>query len=81
MLLATADRRGFPPNTVITIKALACELPHDLGIPLSRFSMTELKRAAIERGDCGLHWGNHDLALAVPGRHQAVEPLELDFSP
>ena len=50
MLLATADRRGFPPNTVITIKALACELPHDLGIPLSRFSMTELKRAAIDRG-------------------------------
>lgn len=50
MLLATADRRGFPPNTVITIKALACELPHDLGIPLSRFSMTELRRAAIDRG-------------------------------
>jgi len=50
MLLATADRRGFPPKTVITIKALACELPHDLGIPLSRFSMTELKRAAIDRG-------------------------------
>lgn len=50
MFLATADRRGFPPKTVITIKALACELPHDLGIPLSRFSMTELKRAAIDRG-------------------------------
>jgi hypothetical protein len=50
MFLATADHRGFPPKTVITIKALACELPHDLGIPLSRFSMTELKRAAIDRG-------------------------------
>ncbi|MCJ7607736.1 MAG: IS630 family transposase [Thermoplasmata archaeon] len=35
---------------MITIKALACELPHDYGIPLSRFSMTELKRAAIDRG-------------------------------
>ncbi|MDP2956358.1 MAG: IS630 family transposase, partial [Longimicrobiales bacterium] len=29
---------------------LACELPHELGIPLSRFSMSELKRAAVSRG-------------------------------
>jgi len=35
---------------VIAIKALACELPHECGIPLSRFSMSELKRQAIERG-------------------------------
>lgn len=35
---------------MIAIKALACELPHECGIPLSRFSMSELKRQAIERG-------------------------------
>lgn len=35
---------------MVAIKALACELPHELGIPLSRFSMSELKRAAIARG-------------------------------
>ena len=35
---------------VIAIKALACEIPHELGIPLSRFSMSELKREAIGRG-------------------------------
>lgn len=35
---------------VVAIKALACELPHELGIPLSRFSMSELKRAAVGRG-------------------------------
>ena len=35
---------------MVTIKALACELPHELGIPLSRFSMADLKRAAIDRG-------------------------------
>jgi hypothetical protein len=35
---------------VVAIKALACELPHELGVPLSRFSMSELKRAALERG-------------------------------
>ena len=35
---------------MVAIKALACELPHELGVPLSRFSMSELKRAALERG-------------------------------
>lgn len=32
------------------MKALACELPYESGIPLSRFSIPELKREAIERG-------------------------------
>lgn len=35
---------------VIAIKALACELPYEHGLPLSRFSMSELKRAAVGRG-------------------------------
>jgi len=34
----------------VAIKALACELPFELGVPLSRFSISELKRAAIQRG-------------------------------
>lgn len=49
-LLGTGGRGAFPPNIVVAIKALACELPYELGIPLSRFSMSELKRAAIQRG-------------------------------
>lgn len=49
-LLAAAGPGAFPPSVVIAIKALACELPHELGVPLSRFSMTELKREAIVRG-------------------------------
>ena len=44
------DRLGFPPRTVIEIKALACELLHELGLPLSRFSLTELKREVLRRG-------------------------------
>lgn len=44
------DPRAFPPRTVVEIKALACELPHQLGIPLSRFSMPELRREVIRRG-------------------------------
>ena len=49
-LLGTGGRGAFPPNIIVGIKALACELPPELGIPLSRFSMSELKRAAIQRG-------------------------------
>jgi hypothetical protein len=35
---------------VVEIKALACELPHELGLPLSRFSVAELKREVLRRG-------------------------------
>ncbi len=40
----------FPPKVVIQIKALACELPFDSGIPLSRFSSDEIATEAICRG-------------------------------
>ena len=32
------------------MKALACELPHELGLPLSRFSIADIKREAVRRG-------------------------------
>jgi hypothetical protein len=40
----------FPPNVMVQIKALACELPSEKGIPLSRFSTEEIVTAAIQRG-------------------------------
>lgn len=40
----------FPPDVVIQIKALACEVPEKYGLPLSRFSCQELATLAIERG-------------------------------
>lgn len=43
-------RLVFPPNIVVQIKALACELPFEKGIPLSRFSSNEIASAAISRG-------------------------------
>ena len=43
------DRLVFPPRTVVEIKALACELLHELGLPLSRFSLTEIKREVLRR--------------------------------
>jgi hypothetical protein len=35
---------------VAQVKAMACELPAKLGLPLSRFSRTELRRHAIALG-------------------------------
>src|SRR5713101_7885400 len=42
--------RSFPPDTVVEVKALACELPCTLGLPLSRFSISEIKREVLNRG-------------------------------
>jgi len=47
---AADDPRSFPPDTVVEVKALACELPCTLGLPLSRFSIAEIKREVLNRG-------------------------------
>src|SRR3989475_5870451 len=41
---------AFPPSVVIAVKALACEPPSDSGLPLSRFSIPELRREILSRG-------------------------------
>src|SRR5260370_27020973 len=33
---------SFPPEVVVRVKAIACELPARLGLPLSRWSLAEL---------------------------------------
>jgi hypothetical protein len=43
-------RAVFPPEEVAQVKAVACELPKDQGVPLSRFSRSEIHRFVIERG-------------------------------
>lgn len=40
----------FPPDIVVQIKALACELPARHGIPLSRFTCNEIAVEAVGRG-------------------------------
>jgi hypothetical protein len=40
----------FPPVQIAEVKALACELPAERGVPLSRWSSSELAREAIARG-------------------------------
>lgn len=39
-----------PPSVVVAIKALACELPHEHGRPLSRLSVPDIKGEVLRRG-------------------------------
>ena len=47
---ARVDRAFFPPELVCEVKALACHLPWEYGLPLSRFSRTDLQQLVVERG-------------------------------
>ena len=40
----------FSPSIVVAVKALACELPHQHGLPLSRLSIPEIGREVVRRG-------------------------------
>ena len=50
MNLGSGARPFFPPEVVVQVKALACELPLDTGLPLSRFSRQDLVREVRARG-------------------------------
>lgn len=46
-----AEGRGlFPPQSIVEIKALACELPRRQGLPFSRLSCSDIVREAVLRG-------------------------------
>ena len=47
---AAGDRPAFPPSVAVAIKALAGELPCRQGLPLSRWSVAELRQEAVARG-------------------------------
>jgi len=40
----------FPPDVVMEVKALACELPSERNLPFSRFSHAEIAREAVRGG-------------------------------
>jgi hypothetical protein len=44
------DRALFPPQSIVEIKALACELSSRLGLPFSRLSSTDIATEAVVRG-------------------------------
>ena len=43
-------RPSFPPVVEMEVKALACQLPRESGVPLSRFSNAEIAREVVSRG-------------------------------
>jgi hypothetical protein len=42
--------RRFPPDVVVAVKALACELPATTGVPLARWHCPDLARQAAAQG-------------------------------
>lgn len=42
--------RSFPPEVVVAVKALACELPSRLGVPLSRLHVPDIASELAGRG-------------------------------
>ena len=43
-------RLSFPPLVEVEVKALACNLPRESGVPLSRFSSSEIAFEGVKRG-------------------------------
>lgn len=41
---------AFPPSVVMAVKALACELPAESGLPFSRFSLSAIHGEVLRRG-------------------------------
>src|SRR5882724_4017937 len=50
LTLGAGVKPAFPPGLVVQVKALACELPHRLGLPLSRLSIEEIRQHVISQG-------------------------------
>lgn len=78
-------RPGFPPSVVVAVKALACELPSDAGLPLARYSIPELKQEVVRRGLVAsigetTLWRWLDEDAIRPWRHRSwIFPRDPDF--
>jgi hypothetical protein len=82
---ARVARAVFPPQQVADVKAIACELPAAHGLPLSRFTRTELHRLVIERGvteaSATTIWRwLHDAALKPWQQRSWLFPRDPDFA-
>jgi hypothetical protein len=44
------DPALFPPEVIVSVKALACQLPKDLGLPFSKLTHEEIARQAKKQG-------------------------------
>ena len=48
--LEAGVKPAFPPSLVVQVKALACELPVKLRLPLSRLSIEEIRQHVMAQG-------------------------------
>ena len=72
-------RRFFPPQVRAEVIAIACERPADEGVPLSRWSSPELATRGRGARDRRADQRRDRLALAVPGRDQALAAPLVDL--
>lgn len=79
--------RVFPPDVVIAVKALACQLPTKVGTPLARWQCPDLAQAAVESGIVASisgttiwRWLSSD--AIKPWQHRSwIFPRDPDFGP
>lgn len=83
--LGPVDPGLFPPDVVVQVKALACELPSRYGVPLSRWSAEELAAEVIASGlvasisgSTVWRWLNED-AIGPWYRRSWIFPRDPDF--
>src|SRR5437660_1873844 len=75
-----------PPSVVVQVKALACELPHRLQLPLSRLSLSEIRREVITQGlvaeiSGATLWRWLSADALRPWRHRSwIFPRDPDFA-
>ena len=83
--LADLPRSGRPPvfaaGAVAEVKALACTLPAETGLPLSRWSAQDLAAEAVTRGITETISAVHRAPLAGRRCDQAVAAPVLDLPP
>ncbi len=84
--IARAVARFFPPELVVAVKAIACELPSQLGLPLARLHVPDIRAAVLQRGLAASisgttiwQWLSED--AIQPWRHRSwIFPRDPDFA-
>jgi hypothetical protein len=84
--LGAAVPPSFPPSVVVQVKALACELPYRSQLPLSRLSLSEIRREVITQGlvaeiSGATLWRWLSADALRPWRHRSwIFPRDPDFA-
>ena len=69
----------FPSDVVVRIKALACELPRESGLPLSRYSTSRNRLRGCSQGHRRRDQRRHHLEVARSRGHPSLAVPELDL--